>query len=192
MGREFELKYAADAAKQDRIREVFPGQWRIYTMETTYFDTPDGDIAARRWTLRRRMENGIPVCTVKTPAPGGARGEWELECGDIREAIPGLCKLGCPGELETLATRGLTAICGAKFTRHATVLTLEDCAVELALDRGLLSGGSKTLPLCEVEVELKSGSEDAALAFAEELAAKFDLSPEPRSKYRRALDLTRE
>ena len=60
---------------------------------------------------------------------------------------------------------------------------------ELALDQGILLGGSKELPLCEVEVELKSGSEAAATALAQALAAAYSLSEEPKSKFRRAMDL---
>ena len=77
-------------------------------------------------------------------------------------------------------------ICGARFPRLAKTLTLPDCTVELALDAGALMGGGRTEPLCEVEVELKSGSADAAEAFAAELARTFSLSPESRSKFARA------
>ena len=42
------------------------------------------------------------------------------------------------------------------------------------------------MPIREVEVELKAGSEAAAVAFAEELAAQFGLTVENKSKFRRA------
>ena len=67
MGREFELKYRADAAALAAIREEF-GEFTSIAMETTYYDTPSGDLRRMRWTLRRRYENGISVCTVKTPS----------------------------------------------------------------------------------------------------------------------------
>ena len=78
-----------------------------------------------------------------------------------------------------------------KFTRQAKTIVLEGCTVELALDRGILLGGGKELPLCEVEVELKSGSEDAAVDFAMALRREFGLQPEKKSKFRRALALAR-
>ena len=61
--------------------------------------------------------------------------------------------------------------------------------MELALDEGALMGGGKTLPFAEIEVELKSGEEAAAIAFAETLARKFGLTPEPKSKAQRAMEL---
>ena len=189
MGREFELKYSAGAEQQAAIRAAFGIEWRRFDMETTYYDTPGRELGKRRWTLRRRYENGVAVCTVKTPAPGGGRGEWETERDDILDAVPILCKLGCPQELAELTREGVEAVCGARFTRYAGVLVLENCTVELALDSGVLLGGGREVPLCEVEVEVKSGSEAAALSFASHLAQKFGLTPEKKSKYRRALTL---
>ena len=61
--------------------------------------------------------------------------------------------------------------------------------VELAIDAGVLTGGGREIPLCEVEVELKSGSQDACDRYAEALATRFGLTPEPQSKFRRALAL---
>ena len=57
---------------------------------------------------------------------------------------------------------------------------------EIALDEGVLMGGGKEIPLCELEVEFKAGSESAALLWTKALAAKFRLQKESRSKFRRA------
>ena len=188
MGREFELKYRADRKTLAAIRESFSGFVSI-DMETAYFDTPVADLARRRWTLRRRLENGKSVCTVKTPGPDGSRGEWETENSSIGDAVAELCKLGAPVELAQLTRDGVSQVCAARFTRLAATLTPPGCVVELALDQGCLLGGGKELPFAEVEVELKDGSREAAVAFARELAGKFRLEPEPASKVQRALAL---
>ena len=191
MGREFELKFRADEAKIAAIREKYDAFTAI-AMETAYYDTPNRTLSPLHWTLRRRYENGKSVCTLKTPAPGGARGEWETECDDILTAIPELCDLGAPIQLMALTVGGVEQVCGAKFTRLAKTLKPEGCTVELALDRGCLMGGGQEMPLCEVEVEYKGGSEEAAVAFAKTLAAEFGLTPETGSKYRRALALAQK
>ena len=191
MGREFELKYSATPEQQAAIRAAFPDLHPI-EMETAYFDTPNADLSQRFWTLRRRFENGHSICTVKTPAPGGARGEWELEAEDIQAAIPELCKLGGPAELLELTAGGVVRVCGAQFTRLAGTLEAPGCTLELALDSGILLGGGKTQPLCEVEMELKSGDESAAAVFAEVIARRFGLVPQHKSKYSRALELARD
>lgn len=190
MGREFELKFRATEAQQEAIAAKF-GEFETISMATTYYDTPDSALFARHITLRRRMENEVAVCTVKTPCADGGRGEWELPCENITDAIPKLCKLGAPMELVKWTAQGVVSICGACFTRRAKKIQLDECTVELALDRGVLLGGEKELPLCEVEVEYKSGSEAAAVVFANALAAEFDLKPEKKSKFRRAKDLAK-
>ena len=190
MGREFELKYRCTqesfAALLADFRDFTPIE-----METTYYDTPEGLLGRLRWTLRRRYENGRSVCTLKTPSPDGGRGEWEVEKGSILEALPELCKLGAPAELQRFCAGGVTAVCGAKFTRQARILEIPGATVELALDRGKLLGNGREMPLLEVEVELKEGTDDAAVAFAGALAVKYALVAEERSKYRRSLGLAR-
>jgi inorganic triphosphatase YgiF len=59
----------------------------------------------------------------------------------------------------------------------------------LALDSGVLIGGGRETPLCEVELELKEGNQEAMVLYARILAAKFGLVPERKSKFRRALEL---
>jgi len=190
LGREFELKYRAEEGQFEALRASFP-EAEVIRMETVYYDTPDAQLGKRRWTLRTRLENGTPVCTVKTPAFGGGRGEWETECADISEAISELCKLGAPPELSELTRAGLVPVCGARFTRLASTVKTSDCTVEVALDRGVLLGGGREIPLLEVEVELKSGPESGAVAYAQALARQFGLEPEEKSKYRRALALAK-
>lgn len=188
MGREFELKYQAEAGDLEKIREKF-GDFREISMETTYYDTPLLALRARHWTLRRRLENGVSVCTVKTPLPDGSRGEWEVEAPDISVGLPKLIAMGAPGELAELVKAGVAPFCGARFTRLAKLLPTEDGTVELALDQGVLLGGNRELRFAEVEVELKSGSDRGAEAFAQALAAEFGLSIQPKSKLARAMAL---
>lgn len=188
MGKEFELKYRADAEQLAAIREKFPGFAPI-TMETAYYDTPNRDLNRRRCTLRRRLENGVSVCTCKTPGENGSRGEWEVRCDSISDAILELCKLGAPMELLILTQKGISQVCAARFTRLAALVKTPDCTVEIALDQGILLGGGQELPFAEVEVELKDGPEEAAVAFAGALAEEFGLTPERRSKAQRAMTL---
>ena len=189
MGIEFELKYKADPAVQEKVREAFPGAEQTFAMATTYYDTPSGAFSARKSTLRLRMENEISVCTLKTPTDGLGRREWETECDSIEAAIEKLCKLGGPQQVLSLADEGLLPICGARFTRIAKTLTYGESVLELAMDEGVLTGADRQIPLCEVEVELKEGSQADCLAFARTLEQQFGLIPEQHSKFRRALAL---
>ena len=188
MGREFELKYRATEEQLKNIEAIFGG-FREIRMETTYYDAPDGIFSRLHWTLRRRMENGVSVCTLKSNLSDGSRGEWEVEWGDILSAVPRLIAMGAPKELEEYTRDGVSPTCGARFTRKALTLAAGDGTVELALDQGQLLGGGQALPFAEVEVELKQGRDEDAVAFAQALAARFGLTQEPKSKLRRALEL---
>jgi inorganic triphosphatase YgiF len=190
MGREFELKFATTADVQAAIRQAYDG-FRKIAMETTYFDTPDGALSARKVTLRLRKENDDCVCTLKTPLPDGSRGEWECQAVDIHDGLAALVRLGAPKQVLLLAQAGLQPVCGAKFIRFAAEVATTDSTMELALDSGVLLGGGKEMALCEVEVELKTGSDRAALDFANHLAATYGLIAEHKSKFRRALDLAK-
>ena len=181
MGREFELKYRAQGEVLARIREALGG-FAPMAMETVYYDTPERTLSAKHWTLRQRMENGIRVCTLKTPAPGGAREEWEVVDAGLADALPRLASLSG----KDLAFPDLQPLCGARFTRLRKLEAHDGCTVEIALDQGILTGGNRELPFAELEVELKEGSEEAAIRFAEELAAKYGLTPEKKSKFARA------
>ena len=188
MGREFELKYRATEEQLKNIEAIYGG-FREIRMETTYYDAPDGVFSRLHWTLRRRMENGVSVCTLKSNLSDGSRGEWEAEWGDILSAVPRLIAMGAPKELEEYTRDGVSPTCGARFTRKALTLAAGEGTVELALDQGQLLGGGQALPFAEVEVELKQGRDEDAVAFAQTLAARFGLTQEPKSKLRRALEL---
>ncbi len=186
MGVEYEWKFAAGAAQQDKLLREIPGQDQTYHMQTTYFDTPTGAYAARRCTLRVRQENGVSVYTLKAPAGGMARLEYEACCDSMAQALETFRSQGADGALLALADEGLEAICGAKFIRLARTVTLPGGTAEIAVDRGVLTGGGKELPLWEIEVEQKTCSLEDCEAFARKLAEAYGLQTEERSKFARA------
>lgn len=187
MAVEFELKYRCTPEALALLRTDLPGEERLFAMATTYYDTPTGQLSAKFYTLRRRQENEKSICTLKIPAADGARGEFEVECAAIEDAIPVLCKLSGVA----LPTAGLVPVCGARFTRIAKTFDWNGALIELALDEGILTGGGKEIPLCEAELELKDGSREAMEAYGAFLSAAYGLTPENRSKFRRALSLAK-
>ena len=188
MGIEYERKFRTDFSVLMTINAAFSEESKEITMETVYYDTPSGALSARRYTLRRRLENGVSVCTLKAPA-GDARGEWETENVFIENAIAPLIAHGAPEELKELVKEGIYPVCGAKFTRLAKTIFLEKAVAELALDHGYLFSGNRKTPLCEVELELKSGDKDCFDRYVQSFAENFSLEEEKASKFARALAL---
>lgn len=190
MGIEFELKYRATPEILAAVAENVQGQVRRYAMQTVYYDTADGLLSRQFYTLRRRMENEISVCTLKMPTGGAGRAEYSVECPGIREAIPELCKLSGFSEQEQLLA-GLQEVCGARFDRTAITVEIPGAVVELALDTGVLTGGGREAPLCELEVELIEGSQEVAVFYGKALALRYGLTSETKSKFRRASALAK-
>lgn len=188
MNVELEWKFDATPMILAAIREAFEGEYREISMETTYFDTPTRDLSSRKWTLRFRLENGEGVCTLKTPAPGEGRREYEAPAKTFLQGVGLLLDQGAPQELGDW-TRAAAPICGAAFQRQALTVDVNGTVVELALDRGVLKGGGREQPFSEAEVELKSGDEMVARAFALGLAARYGMRPQPLSKFARAAAL---
>ena len=186
MGIEYERKLKATPESLARLKEIFVANQTHFDMETTYYDTPDGDFSARHWTVRRRMENEISVCTFKFPVDAVGRGEFEVENPSLEAAIAELCKLSGKEELAHLAAKGLIDVCGAKFHRIAVPLTFGNSRLELALDQGVLLGGGSTMPLFEVEAELKAGDPKDVDQFSIYLQTTYGLEPETLSKFARA------
>lgn len=196
MGQELELKYALDRRAQfDAVRSgleaAFPGNWEQVEMESSYFDTADRALGARRWTLRVRRENGVPVLTLKTPGRGRARGEWELP-GRALQAVRDLVELGAPAELPELCAGGLELRCSARFRRLRRVGAVLGATMELALDEGVLSGGGVEVPFLELEAELKAGSVQALENWGRQFGQAYGLREETRSKFARAAALAGE
>ena len=181
MGREFEKKYRADSDTLDQISSRF-GPFDTISMETDYYDTPEGALHERHWMLRKRLENGAAVCTLKTPLPDGSRGEWETEAPTVQAGLPALAAQGAP----VPGIEGLAEICSARFTRLSRLLTYPGGAAELALDCGILTGTREQEPLLEAELELKQGPDEPFGDFVRGFAAKYRLTEEPQSKFARA------
>lgn len=194
MATELELKLAVDDLQlldcilcSPDVRDRMTEDFQYVQTESTYYDTPDGQLAQKQWALRLRRVDGQSVVTVKTPGTGYARGEWETQADYLEDAVPQLVADGAPAELtELLAGETLAPVCGTKFTRIRAMLRLEDCVCELDGDIGELQCGKIRAPLCEMELELKDGNAETMLAFGRTLAARFGLREESRSKLERA------
>lgn len=186
MAVEYELKYRATPEVLKKIQDDFPGEYTVTEMTTTYYDTPNGDLAKLFWTLRHRQEGDKHICTLKTPSGVEGRSEFEWSSEHIDAAIPHLCRLSGSNALAQLAERGLVATCGARFTRTARKMIAGSTMVELALDCGVLLGGNREEAFAEVEVELKQGYREETDVMGFLLREAYGLTVENRSKFVRA------
>lgn len=189
MGRDFELKFAATPEGFAAVKAMYTGYQKV-AMESTYYDTVDRKILEMGGMLRKRIENGLAFCTLKTPGDVGSRCELEVQTNSVFVAIPELCKLGAPEWLLQFNNDNLIPASGARYQRLAKMIDTADGSVELALDEGVFILGDKEIPFWEIEVELKEGENQAVRAVAKILEGVPGVQRQKENKYQRACKYT--
>lgn len=181
------------------LTQYMKDDYEVRHMKSTYYDTADGILGQRKWTLRLRNEGGRMVAALKTPnmsdeAGFFTRNEWQCNVDNIEDAIPMLIDQGAPRELKNLLKgRPLLAICGAEFDRKAAYLFMDDgVRIEIAGDYGYLFGGDKQETICELELELLYGDAGSLPPLCSQLLGDYNLQEETLSKYQRAKALTEQ
>ncbi len=184
----------AEALFADTRRLPPGGPVRTIRMQTTYFDTPEGDFSRARQTLRLRQEDGRPVCTFKTALKGLSRLELEYPADTIEQGAALLADdPALPEDAQQALLGGvLLPVCGARFARRTRLCRTDAAAFQLCLDEGELFCGSRTAPLREIELELSCGDPAVLERLAAELTAAYDVPVCAQSKQQRAMALRAE
>ncbi|MCP3465297.1 CYTH and CHAD domain-containing protein [Bradyrhizobium sp. CCGUVB23] len=194
---EFELKLLVDA---DRLADfnaapIIAANARNKGtrkhLKAVYYDTPKRALQRNGLSFRVRQSGARFTQTVKAESGDDPlrRGEWEASvpstAPDIALALPFIPdKL--PADLER---HPLEAVFTTDIHRHQRIVDLPSGTVEIAFDQGVLKSGDRTMPVSEIELELKSGSPSAIFELALRLAEHGPVRPSIRSKSARGFDL---
>jgi inorganic triphosphatase YgiF len=201
MSDEIELKFliASDEVRRFQrhpwikalTRQKLPSQ-RLLSI---YYDTPDCALHKQRIALRLRRVGRRWIQTVKTEGRVSAglheRPEWECETTKDTFAFaaipdPTIREFFADERLQ----RTLQPVFVTEFTRARRMLELASGdVVECSLDRGKIRAGEDCLPICEVELELKSGEPIHLFEFALSLQETLPLKLENVSKAERGYRL---
>ncbi|MEL6323754.1 MAG: CYTH and CHAD domain-containing protein [Pseudomonadota bacterium] len=188
---ECELKAAVSPETLARVREAClacsTGEARtarpkeVYSI---YFDTKDRRLARAGLSLRLRAKGKSWQQTLKSGrvARSGLNAVEETE--QIRsEPTPDLEGVYAPdgcAVLDIIGRKRLHPLFETRVARTAVPLTLSTGTVECCFDQGTLISGHRQAPLCEVEIELVSGSVRAVYEAGIQLLggepARFDLA----------------
>ena len=193
-GVEAELKVAVDAAGASRLARLsaLPGLSVAAKgdkrLVSTYFDTPDLSLRARGISLRLRRSGRSGEQTVKFS------GSFSLGLAERPEfnvpyagRVPDLARLPdeAAAELAKLVDgRPLVPLFSMRVTRRRwEIATPGGDRVEMALDRGTATAGSRRADIREVEFELLSGDRRALFEVARPALAgvAFHFSTEAKS-----------
>ncbi len=162
---------------------------------TTYFDTPDLALRENKIALRVREQDDKRIQGIKIPAKAG---DGLQRCREIETEVespePDLRRLAgkkMPSALRKVAKKAsaLDPLFTTDLRRRTQNLSMDGSEIELALDIGELRAGDHTEPICEVELELKSGSPTHLLELAVGMLERVPLCLEERSKADRGFSL---
>ena len=170
---ETEIKLEVNAAARAGVASAFAGANAVRTrLRAAYWDTPDRRLAERGIALRVRLEGRRWVQTAK------AAGDSLLHRLEHNVPIPGRWPADGPvadparhagtkvGDLLSAALDGAAAI-ERRYTtdvmRRSLQVESEGAAVEVVFDEGEVRAGDRRSPVCEVEIESRSG--EPALMF---------------------------
>src|SRR5688572_22302277 len=187
---ELTLRVAPDAVsrllRDPLLRELKQGPRRTSWHVSTYFDTDDFRLQRERAALRVRQIGARRIQTLKLApeAENGvlARREWEREVDgdvpDLRDIDDRHIRKILDGDVRDR----LAPIFVAEIKRSTMPLKLDGSAIEFALDVGEIKTGRGSVPVCEAELELKSGRVESVYKLAQELNKRVPLTIEPLSK----------
>lgn len=171
---EVELKLALRPRDADVLESsgLLAGAPKKARQRSIYFDTSDHRLLKAGLSLRIRRSGRKRIQTVKVDgAPSAglfARPEWERTVVDdtpiVDDTTPIRALLGDLGS-------GLAPVFLVNVERRAWDINDGGAIIELVLDRGEVVAGDRRSPICEAELELKSGDPAALFALARKLDA---------------------
>lgn len=160
-------------------------------LKAVYYDTPKRALRRDGFSFRVRQSGARFTQTVKAEFGNDPlrRGEWEAAVPsmtpDIALAMP-LVSDKLRAELER---HPVEAVFSSDIHRHQRLVELPSGTVEVAFDQGYLTSGDRSLPVSEIELELKSGSPSAIWELALRLAEHGSAKSSIRTKSARGFDL---
>jgi CHAD domain-containing protein len=166
---------------------------QVRELHDTYLDTADRRVLAAGYSCRRRESPQGILITLKALAPSTEavhrRQEWETSLpsdAQVDQWPPGPLR---DHVLQWIGNASLVPLVQLRQTRHVrTVAQGERTIGELSLDEVLFAAGPRQQTILELEIELKEQGHEGDLAtLVPCLRAEWGLSPEPRSKFERAL-----
>lgn len=198
---EIELKLRFPPA---RLREVLalpllaPARRAVTRrLAATYYDTPALDLSRRHIALRVRREGRRWVQAVKgggsTASGVHQRLEIETTLSDGHPDVSVLPRHPVTRILQSeKVAASLVPVLRSEITRSLRMLEpAPGVLIEAAIDRGVIRSGRRREPVCEIELELKSGPISALFDLAQQLAEAVPLALEHRSKAERGYELFR-
>lgn len=180
METEIELKLFVSPDFSDTLREKLGGakvlQHSCRELGNTYFDTADNWLRRHDIGMRIRQIDGVFVQTVKTAGRVVAglhqRPEYNAEHNSNKPDLAlHPAEVWPEGRTTDEVQAQLVPLFSTNFTREQWLVGMSDGSqIEVAFDQGVVEARGEQEPICEVELELKSGQTEALFTLARSLS----------------------
>ncbi|MGL5207025.1 MAG: inorganic triphosphatase [Acidaminococcaceae bacterium] len=174
---------------------MVPDSLQEKELENYYYDTASYKLFHEGIAYRiRKSEDGY-VATIKTDdaSQGGfsERKEYNVPIKEATPTLEGFAELGLTNNLEKLLVKeNLQILFKVLVKRQIRLLQItSDTLIEMAIDKGNIIAGGKKEKIEEVEFEIVKGNKSDLFEFVAALAVEIPLFIEPRSKFKRGIDL---
>lgn len=171
---EIELKFVLPEDQAEPVWQAMGGaEAKPAALTSVYFDTAGRRLRRSGVALRVREKKGVFVQTVKSGG-GVARGEWETA---IPTAAPDRSALaGTPAAALLPKKADLLPAFSVRVQRRAIELQEGRSRIEACLDTGEIRAGGRSVPVREIELELRHGEVGDLFALARRLMADAPLT----------------
>jgi inorganic triphosphatase YgiF len=166
-----------------------PTTRRLYNI---YYDTPKLELHKSGMALRLRRTGRHWVQTLKgggsVKAGMHQRNEWEVPVTGMALDFSSLQAAEWEEHLPKALRKKLQTVFVTDFLRSSRMVQWQDALIELCMDRGSVSTEQDCVPVCELELELKSGRPqqlfELALAILEIVPFELEVVSKAEQGYR--------
>ncbi len=172
------------------LRTVKPAP-KAATQVSVYFDTNKQKLRKKGLMLRVRREGRQCTQTIKATTNGGnfERDEWEAEIAGTELDLDRAKGTVLEPLLTKKLRRGLKPVFETRVRRTVYPLVDDGHAIALTIDQGTIETGKHSLPLCEIELELKRGNAAELFELARELTQALPARLAVKSKSERGYEV---
>jgi len=145
---------------------------RRTTETSVYFDTEKQKLRKNGLLLRVRRIGNRYIQTIKADAHAGLleRNEWEAEIAGEQPDLSLADGTALAPLVSGKLRRQLRPLFETRVRRTVYPLSDDKRSIALTIDQGKIDTGTRSAPLCEIELELKRGSEAELFDIAREIS----------------------
>jgi inorganic triphosphatase YgiF len=154
---------------------------RTETVRSLYFDTASRDLRKNGIILRIHRKGGKPILGVKVAQVDDglfSRKGVEVHARDLQPDLTLFDEATASELIALVGDRPLAAQFETIIKRRTILVERGRSQIEVAFDEGSIAIADQSLPLTEIQLELKSGDEpalyDLAMSLADELPLRLD------------------